>query len=206
MTTDIKVYYDFRSPYAYFSAHRLRHRQFQPLVPVSWNWRPISIDVLLNLQAGRAALAPYVDPLPAPKRRHLLADVRRCAEMYGASLKPPRPSRPNSQIALGVSLLLRKRGVEDNSFRNAVFAALWENQRDIADPIVLGECLGTTGAASIVAEASSSETRAELISETQRAYEAGVFGVPSFVLGDEVFFGNDRLDMVGWRLQKMPNN
>jgi 2-hydroxychromene-2-carboxylate isomerase len=46
----------------------------------------------------------------------------------------------------------------------------------------------------------------QLISETQRAYEAGVFGVPSFVLGDEVFFGNDRLDMVGWRLQKMPNN
>jgi 2-hydroxychromene-2-carboxylate isomerase len=167
MTKGIDVYYDFRSPYAYFLAHRLRHRQFEAPVPVGWNWRPISIDVLLNLQAGRAVLAPYVDPLPAPKRRHLVADLRRCAEMYGAPLKPPRPTRPNSQLALCVSLLLRRQGVDDDPFRNAAFVALWENQRDIADPIVLKECLGATDAEFIIAEASSLETHTELISETQ---------------------------------------
>jgi 2-hydroxychromene-2-carboxylate isomerase len=203
MTDNIDVFYDFRSPYAYFAAHRLRHRLFQAPVPVNWNWRPISIDVLLNLQAGREPLAAYVDPLPAPKRRHLLADVRRCAEMYDAPLKSPRPARPNPQTALCLALLLRKRGIADCNFRNAVFAALWEEQRDIADSVVLGDCLSNTDVTlSTIEEASSSQFRAELIRETQQAYESGIFGVPTFVLGDEIFFGNDRLDMVGWRLRK----
>jgi 2-hydroxychromene-2-carboxylate isomerase len=201
--TDIDVFYDFRSPYAYFVAHRLRHQLFQAPVPVNWNWRPVSIDVLLNLQAGREPLAPYVDPLPAPKRRHLLADVRRCAEIYNAPLKPPRPARPNPQTALCVASLLCKRGIADCNFRNAVFAALWEEQRDIADLSVLRDCLSTTDVAfTTIEEASTPEFRAELIRETQQAYQSGIFGVPTFMLGDEIFFGNDRLDMIGWRLRK----
>jgi len=76
MATTIEAYYDFRSPYAYFANDRIRSRSFVPPIPVTWHWRPVSIDVLLNLQAGRDAWAAYSDPLSAPKRAHLLADVR----------------------------------------------------------------------------------------------------------------------------------
>lgn len=203
MSVEIDLFYDFRSPYAYFTAHRIRHGSFQAPVPVRWNWRPISIDVLLNLQAEREPLAPYVDPLPAAKRRHLLADVRRCAEMYNAPLKAPRPARCNPQIALCVALQLSRQGRADCAFRNAVFSALWEEQRDIAEPSVLADCLGgTADATRTIDDACSPDARAELVRETQQAYQAGIFGVPTFTLGREIFFGNDRLDMVGWRLRQ----
>jgi 2-hydroxychromene-2-carboxylate isomerase len=62
MPLTIEAYYDFRSPYAYFANHRIRQGLFVSPVPVKWFWRPVSIDVLLNLQAGRDAWAVYSDP------------------------------------------------------------------------------------------------------------------------------------------------
>lgn len=96
-----------------------------PPVAAKWLWRPVSIDVLLNLQAGRA------------------------------------------------------------------------------DSNVLEECLTRAGRdPEIVKRALTSEARTALADDTQRAYANGIFGVPAFVCNNEVFFGNDRLDMLGWRLSR----
>jgi len=199
MPTTIEAYYDFRSPYAYFANHRTRQGSFVPPVPVRWLWRPVSIDVLLNLQAGRQAWAAYSDPLSGPKRAHLLADVRRNAAFYNAPLRPPKPSRPNSIPALCVAAAL---GPENHdAFRNAVFDALWQQQRDISDWNVLAECLARAGTdPDLARRAATSEAREALAEDTRRAYANGIFGVPTFVCNDELFFGNDRLDMLAWRL------
>ena len=94
MPVTIEVYYDFRSPYAYFADHRIRERSFAPPVPVNWLWRPVSIDVLLKISRRDRYVAPYSDPLSGPKRAHLLADVHRNVAFYNAPLLPPKPSRP----------------------------------------------------------------------------------------------------------------
>jgi 2-hydroxychromene-2-carboxylate isomerase len=201
MPPTIEAYYDFRSPYAYFANHRIREGSFVPPVPAKWLWRPVSIDVLLNLQAGREAWAAYSDPLSGPKRAHLLADVRRNAAFYNIPLRSPKPPRPDSIPALCTAALLGPEGHDD--FRNAVFDALWRQQRDIADPDVLAECLTRTGQNPDLAKrALAPEAREALADETKRAYGCGIFGVPTFVCNDEVFFGNDRLDMLGWRLSQ----
>lgn len=196
---DVDVYYDFRSPYAYFSSHRIRRLLFTSPRNTNWRWQPVSIDVLLNLQAGRDPWALYVDPLPAPKRAHLIADVRRAAAFYSAPLRPPNPLRPNSIPALCVAAQL---DVDDHEgFRNSTFDALWQEQRDIANPAVLVALLGqTTRGREIVDRAFSSDARDALARRTIQAYADGVFGVPSFVWNGELFFGNDRLEMLGWRL------
>jgi 2-hydroxychromene-2-carboxylate isomerase len=121
MLTTIEVYCDFRSPNAYFAHHRIREGSFVPPVPAKWLWRPVSIDVLLNLQAGRDAWAAYADPLSGPKRAHLLADIRRNAAFYKAPLRAPRPPRPDSIPALCTAALLAPEG--HDGFRNAVFDA-----------------------------------------------------------------------------------
>ena len=199
MPSTIEVYYDFRSPYAYFANHRIRQGSFVPPVPVKWLWRPVSIDVLLNLQAGRDAWAAYSDPLSGPKRAHLLADVRRNAAFYNAPLRAPKPSRPDSIPALCTAALLDPEG--HDAFKNAVFEALWQQQRDIADVTVLEDCLTRANRDPDLAKrAITPEARAALADETKRAYANGIFGVPTFVCNTEVFFGNDRLDMLGWRL------
>jgi len=202
MATTIDAYYDFRSPYAYLANHRIRSGSFVPPVPVTWRWRPVSIDVLLNLQAGRDAWAPYSDPLSAPKRAHLLADVRRSAAFYEAPLRAPKPPRPNSIPALCTAALLDPEAHE--VFRNAVFDALWQQQRDISDPDLLAQCLARANSdPALATRALASEAREALAEATGRAYASGVFGVPTFVCNDEVFFGNDRLEMLGWHLGRI---
>jgi len=88
-------------------------------------------------------VGPYVDPLSVPKRAHLVADVRRNAAFYRAPLRTPKPPRQNSVPALCVAALLDPEG--HDGFRNAVFDALWQAQRDIADPGVLAACLVRAG-------------------------------------------------------------
>jgi 2-hydroxychromene-2-carboxylate isomerase len=140
-------------------------------------------------------------PLSGPKRAHLLADVRRNAAFYNIPLRAPKPPRPDSIPALCTAALLGPEG--DDDFRNAVFDALWRQQRDIADPGVLAECLTRAGQNPDLAKRTlAPEARDALADETKRAYARGIFGVPTFVCNDEVFFGNDRLDMLGWRLSQ----
>ncbi|MFH5905924.1 DsbA family protein, partial [Clostridium perfringens] len=72
---------------------------------------------------------------------------------------------------------------------------------DISDSYVLAECLQSAGCdPDLVNRAATSEAREALADDTRRAYANGIFGVPTFVCNDEVFFGNDRLDMLAWRI------
>ena len=199
MIATVDAYYDFRSPYAYFANHRIREGSFALPPSATWQWRPVSIDALLNVQAGRDAWAPYVDPLSAPKRAHLIADVRRNAAFYGAPLRAPKPPRQNSVSALCIAASLDPEG--HDGFRNAVFDALWQEQRDIGDANVLAACLVRAGRdPALVDSALAPEARTALADATTLAYANGVFGVPTFACNEEVFFGNDRLDMLQWRL------
>ena len=198
MMASIDVYYDFRSPYAYFAAHRLHNREIDGH---GWRWCPVSIDVLLNVQAGREPWAPYSDPLSAPKRAHLIADVRRLAAYYDLPLRAPRPARPNSVPALCLAALIDQPARA--MFTIAVFDALWCEQKDIADPEVLAACLVCAGASSeLVSGAFTEQARSRLAEQTQEAYARGIFGVPSFAVGTEIFFGNDRLDLMRWTIER----
>jgi 2-hydroxychromene-2-carboxylate isomerase len=200
MAAPIDIYYDFRSPYAYFAWWRIRHGF---LKDAAWRWRPVSIDALLNLQSGRDPLAPYVDPLAPPKRTHFLADVRRSAEFYGAPLAPPHQPRPDPRPALCAALLLGRGTVPHDAFIDAVFRAMWQQGRDIGSTAILRECLAqVTPDATLLDQALTQAARDDLIAETARAYRDGIFGVPSFVANGEIFFGADRMDMLAWRLSR----
>jgi 2-hydroxychromene-2-carboxylate isomerase len=158
--------------------------------------------MLLNLQAGREPLAPYADPLSPPKRRHLVADVTRLARFYKAPLRPPQPARPDPTLPLCIATLLDEEETPHDEFRAAVFQALWEEQRDVADKATVASCLGALPE-DLIERASTPTVLDQLIANSEAAYRRGVFGVPSFMRGEEVFFGADRLDLLvaslGWR-------
>jgi len=88
MTVKVETYYDFRSPYAYFADYRIRNGDVGLVAEVEWIGRPIFVDVILNLQAGKEPWAPYVDTLIPPKRTYLMADIRRMAAFYGVPYRP----------------------------------------------------------------------------------------------------------------------
>lgn len=197
--TTIEIYFDFRSPYAYFTSHRIRRGVSH--ADIMFDWRPTSIDVLLNLQAGRDAFAPYVDPLSGAKRAHLVADVRRLAAYYDIPLRPTRPARPNSVPALCLATQLT--GDRRTDFVHAVFDALWERQWDIADDAVLARCLAQSGQSpDVLTRVCDVTARTELAKRTSEAHARGVFGVPTFVCDGEIFFGHDRLDLLLWTVER----
>lgn len=205
MTVKIETYYDFRSPYAYFANHRVRRGKLGFAKNVEWVGRPIFIDVLLNLQAGRQAWAPYVDALIPPKRAYLMADIRRMAKFYGAPYSPSWkwPSRPNQIPALCIASLLSGKVEED--FRDAVFDGMWHEQKDVADPEFLREALSRAGGdPTMLGQANDPSVHEALTKRTAEAYARGVFGSPTFVWNGELFYGADRLEVLAWNVERSP--
>jgi 2-hydroxychromene-2-carboxylate isomerase len=83
----------------------------------------------------------------------------------------------------------------------AVFAAVWEQQRDIADASTLAALLTENGLdGGRLAESRSEAVQQRYEANTQAAMDAGVFGAPSYVVDGEIFWGQDRLDFVQRRL------
>lgn len=195
----VDVYYDFRSPYAYFVNCRIASGLIDVDVDVDWRWHPVSIDILINLQAGQDSWAPYFDPLVPAKRRYLMPDIIRSARFYQIPLLPPKPARPAPVPALCVALALEADPEAHRLFRFEVFNAVWRDQRDIADPAVLADCLRFTGA-ELAIDPDSAPLRRLLEERTIAAYAQGIFGVPTLVLDGDLFFGADRLDMLAWAL------
>jgi 2-hydroxychromene-2-carboxylate isomerase len=72
---------------------------------------------------------------------------------------------------------------------------MWEQGLKMDDPAVIGPALTSAGldAAALMALSQDPDVKAELVANTQRAFEQGAFGSPSFLVGDELFFGKDRL-------------
>src|SRR5215470_7936133 len=200
MSAVIEVYYDFRSPYAYFASRQLRNSDVIRRGH-AWKWRPVSINVLLNLQAGREPWAPYADALSAPKRAHVIADVYRLAAFHALPLRTPKPMRPDCLPALFVAAELAES--ERSTFNDAVFAAFWEQQQDISKPEVLGKCLARASKRhDLVDLAFGDSARVKITNETVSAFARGIFGVPTFALDNEVFFGSDRLELLLWTIEQ----
>jgi 2-hydroxychromene-2-carboxylate isomerase len=81
-------------------------------------------------------------------------------------------------------------------FVRAVFHANFAKDQDIADPKVVAACLKSADqdASAILQAAASDDAKAMLREQTERAARLGIFGAPSFLVGEELFWGNDRLE------------
>ncbi|MGH9885153.1 MAG: DsbA family protein, partial [bacterium] len=85
-------------------------------------------------------------------------------------------------------------------FVRQVYLANFAHDLDISDPIVIASILEETGqSATLLALADTADAKAKLRAETERAQTLGVFGAPAFVVGSELFWGNDRLEAaIAW--------
>jgi 2-hydroxychromene-2-carboxylate isomerase len=143
---------------------------------------------------------------PAAKLANRKRDLARWAEKYRLPFRFPTVFPIKSSRVLRGALAMRHWGME-MPFVEAVFAAYWErDDASIADyagmrPIV--QSLGVDPAEFEV-HAESPAIRQALIDSTNRGGARGVFGVPSFVVGDEIFWGKDRMEFVEDELRRQP--
>jgi 2-hydroxychromene-2-carboxylate isomerase len=84
------------------------------------------------------------------------------------------------------------------AYCDAVFQALWQQQQNLGDPVVLAAALAAAGfePEAFMALVADPEVKAALVATTEEAVARGVFGAPSCFVGEAMFFGQDRLDFV----------
>jgi uncharacterized protein (TIGR00369 family) len=182
-------YFDFISPYAY-----LAWRRWPSVLGVAPHPCPVVFGALLS---EWGTLGPAEVP---PKREFLIRDVARRARRAGLPLRWP-PAHPWSPV-LSLRLALPEvAGEHQAKVVDAIFRAAWEQGRSIADEAELRSILDAAGlASSLVDEAQKPAAKQALRDATAQAVARGVFGVPTIDLGDELFWGDDQLDVVAARL------
>ena len=187
---DLHVYWDFSSPFAYLGATQVASLSQRTGAKVVWH--PLLLGGLFR--ALGTADVPLANFSPA-KQRYYAKDLERWAAYWGVPYRFASRFPTPSLRAMRVYVALPE-GLRD-AYREAVFRAYWADDRDIADDAVLAACIGDESAArDALARATSDEVKAELRRETEQAAARGVFGVPTFVVGDELFWGQDRLGLV----------
>ncbi|UCC13330.1 MAG: 2-hydroxychromene-2-carboxylate isomerase [Gammaproteobacteria bacterium] len=189
-TTDVQVYFNFRSPYCYLASKKMfdlvdRHG-------ARFVWRP------LGGWAGRSPPERAKYKLPIVRQ-----DVKRWCKRLGIPFNPP-PITTDPTIAGAGSLLAEERG-KLREYVVAVMAKEWADGADIGDADVLlavGESIGLDRQE--LADAIQDPVRlAQLERNHEEAAEKGAFGVPTFIVGEEVFWGQDRIDFVAEHLDEL---
>lgn len=186
----VDVYFDYASPFAYIASEILP--EFSDRHGLRLCWKPIDLLGLGNYADG----LPY-SPL---KRQYVFLDATRTAQFYGVSMSVPKPLPVQSKRALRLALLtLDEPGFPE--LHSALFRAAWHDQRDLSSREVLIECAShIAGGSAWVDQVDSAGSEALLATATSEAEGRGVFGVPTFVLEDEPFWGTDSLPVLRWRL------
>lgn len=185
----IEFWYEFASPYSYMAAERIG--RMAEAVGVAVQWCPFVIGPILMRRPGHAS--PLQEAPPAQKR-YRQRDVERLCGEYGIALHWPATYPRNGLLAARVALAAG----EDwrIRFSRAVYRANFVDDRDIADRNVIGAILRQLGQDETAAlqAALAPANKAALAARVEQAVEKGIFGAPSFVVGEELFWGNDRLE------------
>lgn len=191
MTRAIEFYFDFVSPYSYLANTQLPALAREHDAAVVY--RPFRLLELMKRVGNRPTTIECQN-----KQRYAMADLGRWAGKYGVSV------RPNPQMrAIDLGQLLRGAliAADDGQavpYVSAVFGGLWNGARDLSQNAELAALLSEAGldGAKLLERAGHASVVARLDQQTADAAERGLFGSPSFIVGDELFFGNDRLEFV----------
>jgi 2-hydroxychromene-2-carboxylate isomerase len=187
MTPEVDFYFDYISPYAYLAWCELRRRDPGFVVRP----RPVLFAALLDHhgQLGPAEIEP--------KRRFVFRDVTRRAIDAGVAVRPPVMHPFNPLAALRVSLA-SVAGDAQLAVIDALFSATWMRAVPVDSGPAVARVLEDAGldGETLVARTTRDDVKAALRTETDVAIARGVFGVPTFVVDGEPFWGSDQLAFV----------
>jgi len=196
VTAAIEFYWDLGSTNSYFALHLIKpvaQRYDARIVP-----RPFNLGYVF-----RKHRYVLMDEPPA-KIRNRIADLHRWARRHDLPFRMPTRFPIKTSPALRGALAMRRFGKE-GEFIDRIFAAYWErDDASVAEPGGLRTVASAMGVDPdrFAALADSEEVRQELISETDGGLARGVFGAPTFVIGEEIFWGKDRMDFIEDELKR----
>jgi 2-hydroxychromene-2-carboxylate isomerase len=159
---------------------------------VELRWRPFLLGPIFQTLGWNDS--PF--NIFAAKGRYMWRDLTRICEAEGIPLKLPPAKFPQNGLKAARLALAGESARWTPSFTRAVFAANYAEQKDISEDATLVPILDALGvdAKAAFAAANTPENKDALRRQTEEAASRGLFGAPSFTIGDELFWGNDRLE------------
>lgn len=186
----LHFYWDFSSPFAYLGASQIEQLALRTGAKIESH--PILLGGLFkSIGTPEVPIATFSEA----KQLYTLKDLHRWAEYWAVPFKFPTNFPLHSLKALRTYLALAPG--RRTAFRNAVFRAGWAEDKDISNDDVLAACIGDEATArGAFARAASADVKQGLRASTEAAEARGVFGVPTFIVDDQLYWGQDRIELV----------
>src|SRR3954468_3010338 len=192
MPVTIDYYFSHGSPWAYIG-----HAPFMDIARrhgVEVNYKPVFLGRVFAETGGQ----PLPQRHPA-RQRYRLVELQRWRDKRGLSFNiSPKHWPFDVTLADRVVIAINAAKQSPDPFLRRAFAAIWEEDRNLADPLVVSELAEQVGldSTSLVEMAQGSTAEAIYALNLENAVGGDVFGSPAYVLDGEVFWGQDRLDLL----------
>lgn len=189
MPATLHFWFDFASTYSYLSAMRVE--QDVAACGVRVDWQPFLLGPIFAEQGWKTS--PF-NIYPA-KGRYMWRDMERLCRQRDLPLTRPGEFPQNSLTAARLALAIPQ-GEARAAFSRAVFAAQFGQGLNISEEPVLRSALSAAGLPEdMIDRTADTDIKSALFDQVARAKSLGIFGAPSFVVDEELYWGDDRLDM-----------
>jgi 2-hydroxychromene-2-carboxylate isomerase len=191
MTKTVEFFFDVGSPTAYLAStqiHKIASEADATLV-----YRPMLLGGVFKATGNASPVS-----VPA-KGKWMFSDMNLWAKRYGVTLRM-NPHFPINTLPLmrGAVAMQMRMPEKFDAYLAAVMNAIWQDKKNMGDPAIIGETLTAIGidSAAFMSMIGDDEIKAALVKNTEEAVSRGVFGAPTFFVGDQMFFGQDRMMFV----------
>lgn len=192
MARQIDYYFSLQSPWAYIG-----HRLFRDVVAthdLKVNHKPV---VLVDLFSETGGL-PLLKRHPV-RQRYRMVELQRWRDKRGLQFKLQPAYWPfNARLADGLVIAAIEAGHDPDRFLRLALAGIWEDELNLADAATLVRLADESGlpGKALVERSATDEVSAQYEQNRQDALAADVFGSPAYVLDGEVFWGQDRIELL----------
>jgi 2-hydroxychromene-2-carboxylate isomerase len=195
----IEFFFDCSSPWTYLAFARIEALAARKDAMIEW--KPILVGGVFNA-VNDSVYEARAKPNPV-KAAYYRKDLQDWARLAGVMIGAPPVFPVRAVTCMRGAFHALDQG-RLTAYAKALFEAYWGSLEDISQPDVIAACAAVAGldAAAVLAYAGSDEAKARLKANTDELIARGGFGSPTMFLGDDMYFGNDRLELVEAALQR----
>lgn len=179
----IEFLYDYASPYSFLANETLGAK----LPGAEIVYRPVYLRGFDGFKTGI--------PFTGAKLGWMINDLRRCAAELAIDFRVPHSFPVNGLYALRGAIAAQRAGTFDR-YHPTMFRAVWQHSRDVSSAAAVAALATELGFPEIAGQLDDPSIKDELRANTDEAIRRGVFGVPTFFVGAELFWGHDRMHQV----------
>ncbi|MGD0431021.1 MAG: 2-hydroxychromene-2-carboxylate isomerase [Acetobacteraceae bacterium] len=187
----VEFHFDFGSPNAYLS--HLVIPAIEQRTGAAFEYVPVLLGGVFKLTGNRSPAESLVGIKNKPDYEKL--ETRRFIERHGITRFRSNPFFPvNTLVIMRAAVAARKLGIFER-YVDEIYRHMWSDPKKLDDPAVLRAALVESDfdAERLLELARTQTVKDELLANTQRSVDRGTFGSPTFFVGEQIFFGKDRL-------------